>query len=1232
MTETDGTMKFKDLFTRDLDRKVNGVIKAADDSDLSSEVDEYVLTNEIQINLDRFFDNYNDLTNHTVNGVWISGFFGSGKSHMLKMLSHIIGEVPEALVDHGDKPRLSRRQIVESFVSKAEDADNQQLAGAIEHALTIPATSILFNVDSKADKDSRSILLEAFVRVFNEACGYYGKRPEIAQFERDLDRNKLFEPFKKRFQELTQKQWDVEGREEALLLEDDICEAYKDVTGKPLQDNILERYEDTYSVTIDDFTDEVRDWLDNQEQGHRIIFLADEIGQFIGRDTQLMLSLQTIAENLGAKTAGRAWVVVTSQEEMDEIIGDLTKQQANDFSKIQGRFAVKLKLNSRDVVEVIQKRLLTKTDAAMPELEKLWDAQHENLHTLFDFSGKTEKFSRNEAYQHGDFIASYPFVNYEFELFQSALRQMSKYHVLEGTQSSIGERSMLSTISSTLRDSKAEHIGCLIPFDKLYDGISDAIKSTVNYRIHDAQARHDNDEWDLAVRILKALLLVKYVPGFHATIHDLRILLTYSFDTPVTEFEHNIAKSLKALESETYIQRTGDEYEYLTNEEQDVEQEIKNVEIDDSEITKSLAEIIRETLNGGKVLYGPQKAPFSFAISIDRVAQTTPHDICLNVATGWFSMTMDEARRATLGERNAITLMLDDSDSNLPADMRMYRKSEKYFRMANTNRQSATKQRIISERKANAEATYQELRARIIRSIESSQFIYNGENIQVKSTEAGSRLEEGLGILISRYYTNFGMLDGVRYEDSSLNGIIQESAQQDTGMLEGTNAVNDKLTIPANDVLAHIKREIEVKNTNPTVRQLVTTYSTAPYGWPEQATLACIGKLFGSERIELSLDSKPVQRTEVAAFLTNRRKQDGILVFIPRTFDAAKVSRLRKFAREFLDLSASDLSSVPLDMAETVKTKLADKADEITRLQAANNSYGFMKRLSEPVERVRHASRQDNAWLLDEFTTDEGEHGSEQLLDDKDDLIDPITQFVRGAQSKVLDNCLTWLGKNQPNAAVLSNDIKKRYEQARLMAEDPEIFRGGRVSRLKTDIDQLGRDITSDVEKERDNALTMLTEIKSDILASEEYIDANEAAQHQAVFKLDAIRQSINSTDYIPAIKQSAQTLKEQVYPQLLNLLASSKRDQPSTATNNSAHNAEALSETEAHTHALAETAAPDNPPAQRIHLLINVSISSIPIPHNCKALASESDVDSFLEDYRSTLMTAIKEGKKILL
>ena len=94
-------------------------------------------------------------------------------------------------------------------------------------------------------------------------------------------------------------------------------------------------------------------WIDQQEPNFRLNFLIDEVGQYIADNVKLMTNLQTIAESLNTICKGQAWIIVTAQQEMASVIGDLTQRQENDFSKIQARFSNRIPLNSADVAEVI---------------------------------------------------------------------------------------------------------------------------------------------------------------------------------------------------------------------------------------------------------------------------------------------------------------------------------------------------------------------------------------------------------------------------------------------------------------------------------------------------------------------------------------------------------------------------------------------------------------------------------------------------------------------------------------------------------------------------------------------------------------------------------------------------------------------------------------------------------------------------------------------------------------
>ena len=1273
-TEGNGGITFRELFAKDIDRSINGVIKASDEKNIAEEVDEYVLTNEVRKNLGEFLDVYNDPMNHMQNGAWISGFFGSGKSHLLKMLSHILGQVPAQLVDRtGDEHVPSREDIVRTFIAKADEQEDGLLAGALERSLSIPATSVLFNIDEKTDSSYQDqSLLYAFVRVFNETRGYFGKLPAVAKFEENLDANGWYGAFKDAFARIAGKSWQ-EGREEAFLWNDEIGEAFKAATGKDAPENLADAYDKSLVITPDDFAEDVNKWLQRQGDRSRIVFFVDEVGQFVGNDPKLMLSLQTVTESLATHTQGRAWVVVTSQEDIDTVVGDRSKQQGNDFSKIQGRFQVKIKLSSTDAVEVIQKRLLVKKPEYATQMEALWNEQNANLRTMFEFSDGSSQFATDKAYDADDFKADYPFVNYEFPLFQEALRQMSQYNMFSGNYSSVGARSMLAAVSDTLKEMDDKTIGTLVPFDSLYDGIASAVQSTVSYRIHDAARSQDDDIKDMGVRLLKALLLVRHVDGFKATPHNLRILLTDRFDTDVANLDAAIKRALDALERETYVRREGEVYQYLTNEEQEIEQEIKRVEPDGAQETLMLKDAIVNNVLGGRLTmeYGKQGAPFRYCLKINGIQQGMDAPVYLDVITPSGERDVQDARTKSMGEKNTIYLVLGFSDPSFTADLRQCVKTETYLRHT-PGQMSAVKTHIIAEKREANEQLKKELRNRVAALCAAGTFYYNGNVVPVKATGAKEHAMEGLQYLVGHYYTNFAMLGDWRLPKDSQSGAgfaatlgeqIAEAARTQT--LEGLEGAGTRAAC-AEEVLSAITR-MAGQTGKPTtnVKSLLDRFFDPPYGWPSYMTLLCIGYLYGKGRVELVLDDKPVQRTEAAKTLTDSKRQQSIEVRIPRTFDSKKVGRLRTFAQDFLGLSSASLPSAPLDLAQAVKTKLAAMADDCQKEQTKCAAFAFASQLDEPIALMRNAAAKPEARLIEEFTESQTLPGDPQrveqsaadrLLDLQDDVIDPIVTFSRSNQRTQMEQGLHQLDEAKINLSLASAEVQTAYRQAESLAQGADAYR--KVPQFKSAVSQMQTALDACVERERTQACERVAAIRAKIQGSQEFANAVPQAQQRAVAQLDTKERRIQESASIAEIRGIASTVETDDYPAVMGELLSAALHtrsmpdvQPSPTPRHAALNPQARGDDDDRKNDIApcpespnNTERDDTPgdteepktttkPSDAQGGTVFISIGDIAKPHfETNVLASEDDVSKYLEACCQELLKVIHNGGRILL
>ena len=521
-------LTMRECFKKPVDRPIDGVIKADDNRQLEVELDEYVITNEIEKHLSKFLEAYN--APNSTPSAWISGFFGSGKSHLLKILSLVLEAKPVG------------NTTAEAIMLPKCDHD-AMLKASLAKAAAIPSESILFNVDQKAQ--SRENILAAFQLVFDEHCGYFGAQPHIAKFERDLDKIGKFDDFKARYEKISGRAWE-EGRKLGPLESPNISRAYAEVSGlSDIPTDIISQYRKDNALSIEQFADQVKDYVTSKGKSFRLNFFVDEVGQFIADNVNLMTNLQTVAESLHTICKGQSWVIVTAQQDLEAVMGGLSNLKQNDFSKIQGRFPNALSLSSADVAEVIQRRLLDKTEAAKPQLHNLFKSHQNNFDTLFRFGQGSRTYSRFKDSDH--FAASYPFIPYQFDLFSDALVGLSRHGMFQGRFASVGERSMLAVFQEVAKEIADLELGQIASFDRMFDGLKASLTSEAQNSIKMAERTLSDNE--MANRALKALFLVKYVVGFKASVQNITILLRDHFDQNSKDLRENIEAALALLET-----------------------------------------------------------------------------------------------------------------------------------------------------------------------------------------------------------------------------------------------------------------------------------------------------------------------------------------------------------------------------------------------------------------------------------------------------------------------------------------------------------------------------------------------------------------------------------------------------------------------------------------------------------------------------------------------------------
>ena len=248
-------MRLCDIYEKSIDRDIKGVIKVGqdDNQNVLQELDEYVLTEELSKHFDVFFENYKKgIVGHTDKmGVWISGFFGSGKSHFLKILSYLL-----------ENKDVDGKRALDFFESKIKDPmvlADMQIAG------NTTTDVILFNIDSKSEsnyKSSKDAILKVFNKVFDEMQGYCGVLPWVADLERQLVKDNTYDKFKEYFEEECGSKWE-DSREDIFYEEDAVVQALMKARNisEDAARNWFNKAEENYTLSIEKFAKRVNEYI-----------------------------------------------------------------------------------------------------------------------------------------------------------------------------------------------------------------------------------------------------------------------------------------------------------------------------------------------------------------------------------------------------------------------------------------------------------------------------------------------------------------------------------------------------------------------------------------------------------------------------------------------------------------------------------------------------------------------------------------------------------------------------------------------------------------------------------------------------------------------------------------------------------------------------------------------------------------------------------------------------------
>ena len=977
-------MQIKEMFEKQIDRDIKGVIKVgqSDEENVYQELDEYVVTKELLKHFRDFFDNYEKGINNNTDkmGVWISGFFGSGKSHFLKILSHLL-----------KNSVVEGKRAIEYFTD-GKKIDDPMLIAKMTNSGTISSDVMLFNIDSKGSAkvgSGKEAIVEVFMKVFNEMQGYCGSIPYLAEFERQLDNEGRFEEFKNKFEEIAGTPWEKK-RQAFVVIQDKIVKtiAAMDFMSEEAARNWCKNAKGNYDLSIEKFVSLVKEHCEKKGPNHHVIFLVDEIGQYIADDTQLMLNLQTIVEDLGTACRGKAWVIVTSQEDIDSI----TKTKGNDFSKIQGRFDTRLSLSASNVDEVIRKRVLAKNETATQTLSLLYEQKESIIKNLITFT--TDIADKKLYTDKTDFADCYPFIPYQFNLLGQVLTAVRTYGA-SGKHLSDQSRSMLALFQESAIRLKDSQEGVLVPFSYFYDPLHKFIDHQHSQVITDAEDNSRLDEFD--VELLKVLFMIKYVKEFKAKVDNLTTLMISNIDDDRIEIRGRIEESLKKLIRETLVQKNGEIYSFLTNEEQEINNAINNESVEMGEIIGEASTVIFEDIFTDKKYRYSNRYLFPFNQKVDGryFKGNQSNDIGVSIITPYEEDYPDSALRMLSVQEHSVIVKLPNDSTFLDE----ITDSLKIYKFLNTLGARGSFDSIRRAKENERLEKKDRIRIFIEDALKHADIYVNGDKANISAKEPASRINEALGKLVAMQYNKLTYMETAP-ELSDIAAVFNGSDGQ-LSFLGTSDTTPNKLALEEVIQVIGLNNARHMKTS---LKSLQDKFGAAPYGFDPKDVQWLVAMLFKMGRVSLTYNSQSLSmlsntKEELVRYLTKREFVEKLLISIRERATDGQIRSAKEVIKDYFGFS---VSSDDDDMImRTFKKKAQDKLELFSEIMI---EYRVNPKL--PCKSLMEQAKKNLEELLTikepaEFFKTVGKK-RDDLLDDADDTA-PVLDFFNGDQKKIFE-------------------------------------------------------------------------------------------------------------------------------------------------------------------------------------------------------------------------------------
>lgn len=1024
-------MRLEKLYAKDINREVNPAVNASNLSEDTAkiEIGEYVFTDDIINNLYKVLSAIKERSfSHC--GMWISGYFGSGKSHFLKYIKYCLDPKFSADAMERLQQAVKERDPLQVPDSRSEVAvsDINDLAIWLRCA---KVDTILFNIGSvhNIQGNERRVFLDVFWNEFNRMRGYNNSNLALAQyFEKVLDEKGKFDEFKQRIDEMGFI-WEDECIALATTELDMILEIGKELVPTLSIDTIRNSIANgnINNLSVEAFVTELKLFINRQPDNYRLIFLADEISQFIDNRPGLLLQLQQIVSDINEPCDSKAWVACTAQQDLSEIVDSChINKTSDDYGKIMGRFQVQVSLKGTSTEYITQRRILEKNADAALELNRLYSKKKNAIEAQFNLPSGYRIFADCD-----DFINYYPFVPYQFTLMGNIF---DSFVALEFVNREVkgNERSIIKVTHSTAKDTKGQELGDFISFDQFYNSMFSQGLSAKGVRAvqpaENVAKEYSNPQF--ATRVIHILFMLCYMSEQHrqqfsATADNITTLLMQDIDCQKLSLKNDVQSVIDFLIANNIIRKeirgTMDIYSFYSEDEREVASIIKTQQLDTDSRASVITNIVRDYLApANRETFCNSSINIGISIMTKVLFGGNPD---VKVDFVYDSMYGDVNQFALTNDPDKLVFYMADlynDCAELKNLFHWYCQVDKYLKLP---AQSEARSKTNSEFRSAAGETFRTKIVPKFRELFDKCVIVSGQvvidSISLKGKE---RYREAMTRHLNEVYTY------ARYIGSNVpttGDALKSKISRPIDANEYTEL--NPLTDAEKAVKNYIDRQGGV---DVVLSDIVSTFQRRPYGWNEYSTIYVVNELVRRRIYEFAYNNNTnIDRAVVAANIA--RDKNKFTVKPARVISIELVNDFIACWKNIFNIQTVPGGTDPIEIYNKCREIIEQKITGDNRLLASVASYPFAPALQQTIDKLTEwLAIRDYTTFFTKIVADSAE--AERIIDNSK----AVHEFCND-QLGNYENCRQFATENEANWSDLDSEAYQAAMEFKKILFDP---------------------------------------------------------------------------------------------------------------------------------------------------------------------------------------------------